>query len=738
MSADRANVLAKFRDIGLERVRNLNQALLSIENGEGDSGTVDLAMREIHTLKGESRMLGLPGLNHTAHRTEDILLHARSTDRLRDAELLQRIYSGLDLLADLLAAEPDAMEAADDERVRSFVEETERLLAEQGRETSTVTSAAVAPAPGAPAEPDASPAPVKPPASGTSQHRVRRETIDDITRTTGEVGVLQAQLRRSADDAAALQERALEALALGPAGDDVAAWTDRVRTLLDRSSDVLRSMRDLGFEVSLRQQRIQDSVASMRLSQAGTLFGSFPRAVRDLARELGKEARVQITGGHVGADQQILDVLSDPLLHLIRNAVDHGLEPPNAREATGKPRAGTIHLSARHAGRFVEIHVADDGRGLDPRVIADTAVRRGLLSESDVAHMSDQELFAQLLRPAFSTRQSVSDVSGRGVGLDVVKSTVEDLGGSLQIRSTLGSGTTFVLRLPVSIAVLDALVLDLGLGLYAVPSAYVERVLRVDGSTIEETAGGTWIRLSDEIRAPLHDLPQLLGLPHLPPSENGESGVARILVLIDDVRRLALRVPEFIGEMTLVQDALDPFLKGLRLVTGTALLQGGRRVVLLNAIQVFELAHHARDGTRRPDIEPEKRDVIQTVLVVEDSDLTRDMLASTFLEAGYRVLEAPNGEAGLDRFLQEDVDLVITDLEMPRLDGFELMQAIRRDPRGARIPLVVCSTKDSPEIRRRAAEAGGDAYLPKAAFDREEALALVAQLLRPPSQEETR
>lgn len=730
MNADSREMLEKFRDMGQERLRNLNRLVLAIEGGEGDADTVDVAMREIHTLKGESRMLGLSALDHAAHRTEDLLLHARKTDRLRNADLLQQVYAGLDLMADLLSGEVAAMERDDDSRVRTFVEEAERFLAEKGRETSAVSTPAVETPASEPVTPPTAKAAAP---TGTSQHRVRRETLDEITRTTGEVGVLQAHLRRFTDDASALQERALVVLAHGPTGDDVADWTGRLRTLLDESADVLRSMRDVGFEVSLRQQRIQDSVGSMRLSQAGSLFGRFPRAVRDLARELGKEARVEIQGGDVGADQQILDVLADPLLHLIRNAVDHGLEPPDVREATGKPRAGTIRLSARHAGRFVEIRVADDGRGLDPRVIADTAVRRGLLSESDVARMSDPELFAQLFRPAFSTRKTVSDISGRGVGLDVVKSTVEDLGGNLQIQSVLGSGTTFVLRLPVSIAVLDTLVLELERGLYAVPSLYVDRVLRVDESTIERTAGGSWIRLSDDVRAPLYDLQELLGLSQTSPDGNGEPGVARIVVLVDNVRRLALRVPVFVGEMTLVQEALDPFLKGLRLVTGTALLQGGRRVVLLNAIQVFELAHHARDGLHRPVVGVEEPATVRTVLVVEDSDLTRDMLASALVDAGYRVLEAPNGRAGLDRFEQEDVDLVITDLAMPRLDGFELMKAIRRHARGARIPLVVFSTQDTPEFRRRAAEAGGDAYLPKAAFERDETLALVARLLDPSS-----
>jgi len=374
----------------------------------------------------------------------------------------------------------------------------------------------------------------------------------------------------------------------------------------------------------------------------------------------------------------------------------------------------------------VEILVEDDGRGIDSRVVADAAVQKGLLSEADVGRMSEQELLEQLFRPAFSTRTSVSDVSGRGVGLDVVKTAVEGLGGSLRIESEVGRGATFVLRLPVSIALVNALVLDLGGAFYAIPSAYIHRVLELGEAELQVVGGRATMQLAEGMRAPVLDLIEVL---QFPAREDAEGSLARLLVVADGARRLALRVPGFVGEMALVQEALGPFLNGLRLVTGTAMLDGGRRVVLLNAIQLFELAAAPTAEPAPPPSSKSARRPRPTVLVVEDSELTRSMLTSTLTDAGWRVLEAVNGRVACECLEREEVDVVITDLEMPVVDGIELTRAIRSGARHPDVPIVVLTTRDDPDSKQLAAEAGADVYLLKASFERDEILETLDRLL---------
>jgi len=725
---DRTALRERFREIGRERIRTLNQDVLALEQGEGDTAVVDRAMREIHTLKGESRMLGLGALNRVAHRTEDLLLHARAAGLLQDGDWLRHVYAGLDLLAELLEAQGDDAPGAGDPRAAAFAAEAESLLEARAATVSPASRPAAAPdaAPQAPAARAPAETASRPQGADTGgSQRVSRAMIDEITRTAGELGVLQAHLRLFAEDATDAQGRVRDAIAaLLAQGADVADLAEPAAAM----DAVLRSMRDVSFDASIRQHRLQAAVERMRLASVATLFDRFPRTVRDLGHELGKEARLVVEGEHVGADRQVLDLLADPMVHLLRNAVDHGLEPPETREAAGKPRRGTIRLRARQAGRFVEILVEDDGRGIDPTAIAEAAVRKGLLSEADVGRMSEREILEQLFRPAFSTQTAVSDVSGRGVGLDVVQSVVKDLGGSVRVESEVGQGTTFVLRLPASIALVDALVLDVGHSLYAVPSAYVERVLDVEEAAFEPTGDREVVRLEGDERVPALDLAALLGLP---PGKREPDRPVSLAVVAEGQRRVALRVPALVGEMALVQEALDPFLKGLRLVTGTAMLDGGRRVVMLNAVQLLELLEESPTVPGPAPAEgPEAADAAsRTVLLIEDSDLTRSMLVATLTDAGWRVVEAVNGRLGLEAFRRTPPDAVVTDLEMPRMSGFDLIRTIREDPQRGRTPIVVLTTRGDEDSKRRAAEAGADVYLHKSEFAVEDLLGALDRLI---------
>ncbi|HVG95088.1 MAG TPA: response regulator [Planctomycetota bacterium] len=730
------DLLARFRSLAEERLRRLNQGLLDIEQGAGAPGLFDEVMREIHTLKGESRMLGLLAVNRVAHRTEDLLLHARRTGAMKDAGLLEVAYAGLDLLG-AYVAEPEAVISADDEsRSVAFESRVASVLAGRGATTSpsvpAPTAAAGTTAP-AVTPPLTEPAPASAPApagakEGSGVVRVSGDVVDDLTRTAGVLGLLQARIERATKTATDLQARAREAVATlrrsgAPVAEPSVALAP-VRDLTEALGEELHALGEACFTASLRQQRLRDAVSTLRLSAVAGLFGRFARTVRDIARELGKEARLETHGGEVGADQRILDALADPLLHLVRNAVDHGIEPPAMRESLGKPRTGTITLSAQQAGRFVEIRASDDGRGVDPRAVGAAAVRAGLLSEGDVARMTKDELYDQLFRPSFSTKGEVTDVSGRGVGLDVVKRVVEELGGGVRVVSEIGRGTDFLLRVPVSSALVDALVVEAGSSVLAVPAAYVERAMVVEPSAIEPTGHASSIRLPDGQRAVVVDLVALMGLA--PSAGSDPAAPVRLVLVAEGGRTAALRVDRFVGEQSLVQETLDPFLRGLRGVTGTAMLEDGRLAPVLNVVQLFAWSREERAPAGSPVAAAA---AAPTAVVAEDSELTRSLVAEALRRHGLAVVETVDGGEALERMRRSAPALLVTDLEMPGIDGIELIRRVRADPSLAHVPILVFTTRDQPDSKRQAAEAGADAYVVKREFEEEALRKIVSDLL---------
>jgi len=733
-----ADLVARFRALAEERLRRLNQGLLDLEQGTGTTATVDDVLREIHTIKGESRMLGLLAIHRVAHRTEDVLQHARKTKSFRDASLLEAAYAGLDLLSAYVDEGDAASESADEPRAAAFDAHAAEALAQGGGAPREVPAAAKtteeAPEPvAAEAVPEGAPKESGAPRAGVV--RVAGDLVDDLTRTAGVLGLLQVRIDHAARAAVRAQQQAAVAtrdLAEATSTEERRAAAEREAA---RSKDLvaeLRALREACFAASLRHQRLREGVSSLRLAPVSGLLGRYPRTVRDLAKELGKEARAEVHGGDVGVDQAVLDALADPLLHLVRNAIDHGLEAPSVRASVGKPAHGTIVLSAEHAGRFVEIRVRDDGRGIDREVVGAAAVRQGLLSESDVARMSTEELYEQLFRPSFSTRGTVTEVSGRGIGLDVVRRAVEGLGGSVRIRSEVGTGTEFTLRVPVSSALVDALVVEAGAAVAAVPAAYVEGALEAAADRVEAVGGSPTLRLEGGARAVIVEVAALFAVE--PPPREGDGG--RFVVLMEGGRRLALRVQRFLGERTLVQETLDPFLRGLEGVTGTALLDDGRLVPIVNVVQLFAWAREdrARAVARRaePSAPPKS-----TAIVAEDSELTRRLVADALRRGGLDVVEAVDGQDALDRAMASPPSIVVTDLEMPRMDGIALIRALRAAPALAGVPIIVFSTRDRPESKREAAEAGADAYLVKREFEETALLHAVTTLLARASETRT-
>jgi two-component system chemotaxis sensor kinase CheA len=456
---------------------------------------------------------------------------------------------------------------------------------------------------------------------------------------------------------------------------------------------------------------IEDAVMAVRLLPASAVFAPFQRMVRDLGRTHGKDVRLVVEGGETEIDRKILDELRDPLMHLLRNAVHHGIEPPAERERAGKPRRGAIEVTAEQRGALVEVTVDDDGRGVPAHVLAEAGEGRSL---ADV-----------LTRPGFSTADAVTGVAGRGVGLDAVAREVEAVGGRLEVASRPGDGTRVSLLLPLTLALLDAMLVERGGQPFALPLASVLEVLRVEATLA--LGGRESVALRGE-PIPLVDLAQAVGAgaaapPSAPPA----------LVVAATRGRLALVCDRLLGEQRVVVKPLGTLMARVRGYLGAAILGDGRIALILDAAALDREA--AGRAAPTPQAEPAAAEAREpptapTILVVEDSFTVRELQRSILEAAGYRVETARDGAEGWQRVRRDgDIALVVTDVEMPHMDGFALVEAIRADAEHAALPVVIVTARGDDADRRRGLDAGADAYIAKGAFEQQALLDTVERLI---------
>jgi two-component system chemotaxis sensor kinase CheA len=497
-----------------------------------------------------------------------------------------------------------------------------------------------------------------------------------------------------------------------------------------RLGDARTSLGELrrGLEADVRRMAqvtadLHDDVRRTRMVPVAAVFEVFPRMVRDLARASGKEITLRAEGGQTEVDRSVLEQVKDPLTHLLRNCVDHGIEPPETRAGAGKPRHGTICLSARQRNDTLVVEVADDGAGIDPARVRAAALQQGLLGAEAAADLSDREATGLVFRSGLSTSPLVTDLSGRGVGLDVVRDAVERLHGSVEVHSTVGHGTTFVLSLPLSVSTVHCLMLQAGGQTFALPATLVQRVLRVAAEAVGRAEGRPVVRVGDRPVA-LARLTDVLGVQAADGADPGSTGPAAVLS-IQGVQ-VALLVERLAGTHELVVKSLPPPLSRVRHIAGAAVLGTGEVAMILNAA---DLVASVERGEPHPPATPAHPDSgPATILVAEDSITTRTLEKNVLEAAGYRVEAAADGLAAWSLLRSSDCDLVVADIEMPGMDGFELTAKIRADPRLADLPVVLVTSRDSREDHERGALVGADAYIVKGGFDQNRLIDTIRRL----------
>jgi two-component system chemotaxis sensor kinase CheA len=488
------------------------------------------------------------------------------------------------------------------------------------------------------------------------------------------------------------------------------------------------------IELDLNVQEIQTASLQLRMIPVSTLFDEFPRLVRDLSRELGKDIRLEIRGADTELDKRLLEQLRGPLIHLIRNACDHGIETPAVRLARGKPAQGLIRLQATHQGASVVIEISDDGAGMDPQRIRDTAVSRGLLDARTAAEMPEDELIYLTLRPGFSTSPLITDVSGRGVGLDVVKTNVEALRGDIRLSSRLGQGATIELRLPLTVSIIEALLVQQGGDIFAIPLPAVEEVVRMKVADLVSERGQEAVPVRGQL-LPLVRLGDLLRLTPLPGFQRelkSSQDILFLIVLKFRHLRLALEVDQAMREQEILVKPLGPHLARAPLVSGATILRKGEPALILNVFDIFAEAERMKTtGLKDLVTVREKESRKPRILVVDDSITTRTIEKNILERAGYEVVSAVSAEAGLEEIERAETgfDLFVIDVDMPGMNGFELTERLRAESRTEDTPVIILTSRASDEDKRRGISVGAQAYIVKGAFDQNVLLDTVRSLI---------
>ncbi len=486
-----------------------------------------------------------------------------------------------------------------------------------------------------------------------------------------------------------------------------------------------------GATLSFLAETLGDGIREIRMLAFSTLFNLFPRMVRDLAYNEGKQVHLVIEGGEITVDKRVLDELKDPLMHMLRNAIDHGIETPGNRLRAGKHAVGTIHLKAYRTLASIIVEMSDDGHGIDPEAVARGVVERGLRNAEEVSRMTVDELQGLIFASGVSTRGRITDISGRGIGMDVVRANVERLKGSVHLESMPGSGCTIRLQLPRTLATLRVLTLDLAGQVFALPVDAVLSSLLVSAEEVLRMEGREMILFGGE-PVPVARLADILEIPSTPhPGWGNTQGAARMpcVILLERGMRFGLFVDDLVDEQEVIVKHDQALLKHVRTMAGAAILASGSICILLNPGDLRKSLYHGKmGGARQIQTTPEPPRV-KVILLVEDSITTRTQMKRILDGAGYEVVTAVDGVDGLAKFRARSFDAVISDVQMPNMDGLTLTTKIRQSKEQGDLPVILVTSLSRDDDRRRGMEVGANAYLTKPAFDQKVLLDTLRRLL---------
>ena len=767
-----SDLLNIFWEEVTEILATLNEGLLKVEMVEGEEQQTLLQEmnRHAHSMKGAARAVGIDFIEQTAHYMEEIFDSALKQGLEITPEVADSLYDGLDLIQNALDNndnKPDVVQTVLDNLKKASIGESSsnndslsHNLAEVPALSETLPNI-----PDVPDEPAnlATPTVEVEPVVKTTQTVVMRPAeeslrvsvtkLDNLMAEASELIIAKMQSDTHENQVQALQTKMarwqrewrtvrtayirLARRIQASSGEDTELMM-LFRFLESNQRYLMQTRRELSqlqqtlvqdnLHLSTVADQLQDDISRLRMMPCETMLGAFQRMVRDIGRDVNKKVQLFINGGHIEIDKTVLDALRDPIMHILRNAIDHGLETPNDRLLSGKLETGKIELTVEQKGGEINISVKDDGRGFDIDKIRASAVAKGVVTEHEAKTMSAEEARSLVFHSGFSTKDDVTKLSGRGLGMDIVRERVEGLRGRISIQSEAGVGTTMLITVPVSLTRIRCVLLNLGDEMYAIPSIMISRMETLSRDDVYTAEGKGMVNLND-MPMPLVEMGAILNIPQ---TQTGEDDLFNVLALQSADRHVAFEVDDLQSELELVLKPLGPELQQAPYVSGASLLGTGEVVLVLDTNDLIRQATGTQLGQRRMRIVPSAIQSIPQrirVLVADDSITTRTLEKNILETAGFDVSVAMDGQEAWEMIGEQDFDVVISDVEMPNMTGLELAAHIKGHSSTNHLPVILLTSLGKPEQREAGLRAGADAYLVKSKFDQKELLETIQSVL---------
>lgn len=681
-----------------EIIENLDHDLVELESNQNDLELLNKIFRGAHTMKGSSSFLGFNKLAELTHHAEDILNKLRKGEMVVTREIMDTLLEFVDKTKQIIS---DIENGTDTTDCTSVIEDLK--LASEGKLTSKTKNTSAAQAPQAAPAPQPAQAPAPKPQAAPKQEaakpthqaaqveqtiRVDVSRLDSLVNLVGELVLSRNMLSQIAGEL----ENKFENEYL-------------VEQLLVATNSI-----------GMNTTELQLAIMKTRMIAIGKVFNKFPRVVRDIARDTGKEIELIISGEETELDKQVIESIGDPLLHMVRNSCDHGVETPEVRLAKGKPRMGTVNLSAYHEGNHVVIEIKDDGAGMDPNKLKRKAIEKGVITVDEANSMDDKQAFSLIFKPGFSTAEKITNISGRGVGMDVVRTNIEKLNGIITIDSKIDEGSTFYLKLPLTLAIIQALLVEVAGETFAIPLASVVETVRITNEEIHSFEGREVLKLRDRVLS-LIRLDEAFALDEL------EQDEIYVVVVALAEKQLGFIVDKLIGQEEIVIKSLGDYLGGNPGIAGATITGDGRVRLILDVAGVIEVAQNMPRRIRNTKkLSSNKRAAVQTaakktnavkVLICDDSSTDRKITKKVLESQDWiETVEAPSAKDALN-ILERDnsVDLIVSDIMMPDMDGFRLARSIRE--KGYDIPIIAMSARMEPADRKKMNASGMNAFIQK-------------------------
>lgn len=746
VSFDKKKFITRFVGEATDHLSQLNEGLLKLERNPDDMEILNQVFRSAHTIKGSSRVLSLNDITKVAHRLEDALDALRGKKIVSSKELFNLLFKATDMLGDIVKQIQSGVSVDIDSR--QLCEALEMAMSGQFQGSANIG--------GTPADSIASQddttetaaenkksAPTIAKDSGKSasdQSRIMETVrlpiakIDESIKLMGEIISNNSRMKHNLSDLETIKKLSNRFMELSMKIEN--RQQVHTETLINEISNLAQNLdsrvrsyeentKDTMSIQSLLTEELREKVLKMRMFPLSTAVDSFYRMVRDMSSSAGKNVDLIMDGTGIELDKKVIEKIGDPLLHIVRNCFDHGIESLDVRVKNGKPKNGTIRLTACYEGGNVLIEVSDDGGGIPVEKIKEKALLKKLYDKETLDNMPRNEIINLIFRPGFSTSAIITDLSGRGVGMDVVKENiVEELKGSIEIKTVEGKGSTFYIRIPVTLAIVRALFIVASDLTLAIAVNAISEVVRIPKTEIIEVVNKRAIRLREQI-IPVISLENALQLAEKRPDNNMN---AYIVILSLGNEKLGLIIDTLINEEDIVMVALPKHMEKIDLVAGVTMVGKDEIVVLLHVPKLFALASKIYEPvTTEKSSSKDKKS--QYILVVDDSVSTREIEKSILESYGYNVDLASDGMEGLEKAGEFQYDLVITDVEMPRMDGFSLTEKLRNKVGYKNTPVIIVTSLDKESDKKRGIQVGANAYIVKGSFDQSNLLNTVQNLI---------